>query len=205
MLKKVFAFVLTLSMMLVFTSCGLDYRYYLDEDLHNQIELVWGEDQPSHIIYQDTKYNYEGTTGQFDCGLGSDYDDVILSWNGYRYIGYIQEYYSYTSENPLYIFERQGRRVYFREDYDYLTDTFTVNDSDEGIVFQDIFGPKQDYITIDYQKYVSIFLRSKQHHSIGVWLDVCRIGEQWVISMSDTNDVWLASEQFSKILSNMDF
>ena len=113
MFKKSFVLTWILFCLLILSSCGLDYRYSLDESLHYNIDYVYKEDGPSYIIYQGKQYLYVGWGAFLDVGdtfastfssLSDEYkNDVMLSWNGYRYIWYIDEYYSYTSEKPLFI------------------------------------------------------------------------------------------------------
>ena len=124
MLKKVSTLLLICLVLLTFMSCGLGYRYSLDESLHNQIDLVWNGKEPSHIIYKGVKYTF-AETNFFN--LGSHKDDIMLSWNGNRYFGYINEYYSYTSKNPLFIYHKSW--VFFCDGYEYLTDTFVIENT----------------------------------------------------------------------------
>ena len=153
MLKKVLALMFILSILLSFTSCGLDYRYSLDESLHNQIEFVSDDDiNNSYIIYKNKKYLYAGTTNSIRVTSNEDgiaafksfEGDIMLSWNGHRYIGYIHEYYSYTSDNPIFIYNYPGQ-VYFREDYSYSTDTFIIKGTSAEIVGEEIFGTEQPH------------------------------------------------------------
>jgi len=208
MVKKGFILVLLITVSVIFTSCGLDYRYSLDESLHNRIECVWGNEEPSYITYQGDKYLFIGTTNSFRVdthvdthGYSQSYEnDVLLSWNGYRYIWYIEEYYSYSSSNPIFIYEERTHSVFFREDYDYSTDMFVIENTDSEIVWADIFHSKQNGFILPNPIRVEVF--SKQYPRIRAILKVERIGNQWYIAWPDSNDVWIPSEEFIKILSD---
>lgn len=205
MAKKGLILILITIILLTLTSCGLDYRYSLDEDLHDQIECVWGEDNPSYIIYQNVKYIFVGTTNLFhvdtykvDVNHYKSYDDILLSWNGYRYIWYIDEYYSYTQENPLFIYNKRIGDVYFREDYNYFSDTFVIGNTTDEIVWENIFDSKQD--KVDFVNSFEIELYSKQSSRVRTYLKLACVENQWYISMADSKEVWTPSDEFIKIL-----
>ena len=194
MLKKGLLFILVVSVFLSLTSCGLDYRYSLDESLHNQIEVVKEDDNLAHhLIYQGDKYVSVGDYYQ------SHKDDVMLSWNGYRYIWYIDEYYSYTSEKPLFIYNKSTRCVYFREDYDYTTDTFVIENTESEIVWKDMLHSQQS--NFDFEDPIEIEIYSKQCPRIRTYVHLVCDETNWYLSVPGYGEVWIASEEFIKILS----
>ncbi|MBQ8440011.1 MAG: hypothetical protein IJX19_05075 [Clostridia bacterium] len=208
MLKKGLLFILTVFVFLSLTSCGLDYRYSLDESLHNQIEVVKEDDNLAHhLIYQGEKYMFVGDTNLFHVDTyktGTGYylsykDDVMLSWNGYRYIWYIDEYYSYTSENPLFIYNERLGWVYFHEDYDYTTDTFVIANTESEIVWKDMFHSQQS--SFDFVDTIKVEIYSKQCPRIKTYVRLVRDEKHWYLSLSGSQDVWIASEEFIQILS----
>ena len=197
-------FVLILSLFLL-SSCGLDYRYSLDKSLHNKIECVWDDENPSHIVYCGEKYVFVGTTNFFNVDTYRvadnyylSYEDTPLSWNGYRYFGYIDEYYSDTSENPIFIYNERLGYVYFHENYDYLSDTFVVEGISSEIVWNDIFLDKQEYV--DFEKSIEITLYSKQYSRIKTHLKLSCIENQWYASLPDSKEIWTISDEFVEIL-----
>lgn len=196
---------LIIAILMTFTSCGLDYRYALDEDLHNKIECVWGEDDPSHIIYQGKRYIYVGTTGTFmvKSTTYEHYEDVLLSWNGNRYFGYIDTYYSDTADNPVFIYNARNPYVFLREDYDYLTDTFVIDDTDEEIVVEDIFDSKR--VVPEFKRYFNVRICSKKYPRIKIDMGLVYINDQWYIVFQpifsgDSREGWSPSDEFIKIL-----
>lgn len=201
MVKKGLILLLLTTVLIMLTSCGLNYRYSLDENLHNQIECVWEEGELSYIVYQGEKYQFVGTTNFFSVDLDNSnksYDDVMLSWNGYRYIWYIDEYYSYTAEAPLFIYNERLSWVYFREDYDYLTDLFVVENTNEEITYQGILGSKQN--SFDFVEPIKILLKSKQCPRIKTYVKLVHVNNEWYISFPESEEVWIASDEFMKIL-----
>jgi hypothetical protein len=144
MAKRFIALCIVFSFICTFlTSCGPLYgvkeALALDEDLHNIIkagENSYGENY--YIIYQDTKYycdemylfSLHGGSGSYVEG------DVWLSWNGPRFF-YKNFYYSDTAENPVFIYEIRCDDIFFREDYDYKSDTFVIEGTDKKFVFSD--------------------------------------------------------------------
>ena len=205
MIKRVFSLLLLGVVLLTFTSCGLDYRYALDESLHDQIECGLDEQDLSYLIYQGEKYIYAGNSNLFPVitykveeNFYLSYDDILLSWNGYRYVWYIDEYYSYTTDSPLFIYNERLRWVYFREDYNYWTDTFLIGDTEEEIVFENIFDCEQD--SFDFVNPVRVVLSSKQCPRIKISVEITSVNDQRYISLSGTNEVWIPSDQFIEIL-----
>ncbi len=207
MIRKGLILILLLSTLLSLTSCGLDYRYSLDESNHNQIEVVLEEDQPSHIIYQDNNYVFAGTTNLFsvdtyktDDGYYLSYkDDILLSWNGSRYFWYIDEYYSYTSDNPIFIYNERLGDVYFREDYDHLKDTFVIEGTTSEIVWEDMLGSKQPHF--EFSDPIKVVIYSKQCPRIDTCLELVFLKNEWYLSFSDSQTLWSVSDEFIKILS----
>lgn len=199
--------ILITSLLLLLTSCGLDYRYSLDKSVHNNIEYVWAKDKNlSYIIYNDDRYMYIGSTGFFhvdtyevaDKHYELFEDDILLSWNGYRYIWYIDEYYSYTLEDPIFIYNERLGDVYFHEDYNYLMDTFVIKDTTSEIVWENMFYSEQPYF--DFANPICVIIYSKQCPRINTYLKLVCVENQWYLSLSDHKTVWLASDEFIKIL-----
>ena len=191
--------------MLTLTSCGLDYRYALDESLHEQIEPVLEEDGTINIIYKDTKYIYSGEPYTFDVIEYKDVDgytvvdDVLLSWNGYRYIWYIDEYYSYTADNPVYIYNERLGYLYFREDYDYKKDTFVVDGTNAKIVFENTFE-----IEVNRDSFFSPIrcsIASEKYPEIKVYVELAYIDDQWYVQFGSSRPC-KASDEFIELLSD---
>lgn len=198
---------LVISTAFLFSSCGLDYRYSLDEELHNKIEVIFEDQQPVKIIYLNNNYVFAGKCNLFSVdtyatadGFYLTYeDDKILSWNGYRYIWYIEEYYSNTADNPLFIYEKRLGYVYFHEDYDYRMDTFFVEGFSKEIVWNKMFDSIQTEINFESQ--VKVTIKSKQHPRIKANFDIAFIEDQWYVQLPDSLEIWTLSDEFVAIIS----
>lgn len=206
MFKKSLILTCILFLLLTLSSCGLDYRYSLDENKHNKIEVII-EDDASYIVYQDNNYVLVGSSSLFSVstyktedGYYLTYDDILLSWNGNRYIWYIDEYYSYTADEPLFIYNSRLEWVYFREDYDYTSDTFVIDGSESEIIWNNIFISNPTDVDFIPQCIVSIY--SKQCPRIRTSLEMAFVGNQWYLRFSDTQKVCIPSDEFLQILSN---
>lgn len=208
MVKKTLILVVLICYCLIFTSCGLDYRYSLDEKLHNQIECVYEEDEafyPSYIVYNGEKYIYVGTLKSFpvstyevDDNYYLSYNDTLLGWNGNRYFWYIDEYYSDTADNPIFIYNDRLYLVFFHENYNYLTDVFVIRNTNEEIQFKNILTSKCEYF--DFSNPISIEISSKQYPRIKANIKLECINNQWYLSFPDSKEVWIPSDEFIRLL-----
>lgn len=183
---------------LTFTSCGLDYRNSLPKDLHNRIKVFYEDDQLC-LLYQEEKYICVGNTNLFDVDYPHNTNDVLLSWNGHRYIGYIDEYYSNTTDNPVFIYNQRVHDVFFHEDYDYMKDIFLIENTNAEIVWENVFGSKINYL--DFMKPIEVVLYSKQCPRIKIHLKLVCVENQWYLSLPNSQDVWVASNEFIETLS----
>jgi hypothetical protein len=207
MFKKIIVLILALSLIFTLSSCGLDYRHSLDENKHNKIEVIMENEDKHSLIYQDTGYDLVGSTNFFSVmtyktedGYYLSYeDDILLSWNGNRYIWYIDEYYSYTADEPLFIYNSRLKWVYFREDYDYTSDTFVIDGTESEIIWNNIFISSQTDVDFIPQCKVSIY--SKQCPRIDTSLEMALVGDQWYIRFSDSQEEWIPTDEFIRILS----
>ena len=208
MLKKGLILFLMITILTMFTSCGLDYRYSLDEDLHNQVKLIFKEDEfdPSYAIYKDKKYMLH-TADYLYVDIRPSDDDVMVSWNGNRYFGYVNEYYSDTAEDPLFFYYRD--RTFLLESYDYSKDTFVFGNAELEYDGEKIFFSKHarkkafysDPPSFDFSNPILLSLHSKQCPRIKACLELVCIEDQWYVSLQDSRDVWVPSDEFIEFLS----
>ena len=182
---------------LTFTSCGLDYSNSLPKDLHNQVQLILGEvnNKPEYIVYQNNKYKFVEKSSFIR--IDKDKEDILVSWNGYRYVGYIDLYYSNTLNNPLFIYYKTW--FFLREDYDFTKDTFLIENTNAKIVLEDAF--KSNANTFDFVNPVEVVLHSKQCPRVKIYLNLVCVKKQWYLSSLYSQDVWTASDEFIEILS----
>jgi hypothetical protein len=90
--------------------------------------------------------------------------------------------------------------MYLRQDYEYFTDTFVIDGTNAEIVWQDIFcGEKND---VQFSNPISVTLYSKQYPRIKTSLVLSFVDEKWYIRYSDSQEIWIPSDEFLKILSD---
>lgn len=222
-MKKVIFLLIVFVLIIFMTSCGIlpgfEHAYYLDEELHNVIKRVPMEenDHPnkaSCIIYQGEKY-YRDTECYFQISANNDPDpsiykvdknDILLSWNQHRYFGYIDEFYSDTTESPVFIYSVSNvSNRYFHEDYDPMSDIFVVEETGEEIVYKDICKFELGYIVTDFNiSKNNIFLRSKQYPRIYARVDLFQtVGGKWYMQLACRHTefrLYEASDEFLTIL-----
>lgn len=206
MFKKSIVMLLILFMIFTLPSCGLDYRHSLDENKHNKIEVITEDGDMTSLIYQDTVYYYVGSTNFFSVttyetedGYYLSYkDDILLSWNGSRYIWYIDEYYSFTTDDPLFIYNERLSWVYFHEDYDYSSDTFVIECTNSEIVWNDIFDLTE--ANIDFSTQTTVCIYSKQCPRIKTSIELSLVDGQWYVRHPNSQAIYLPSDEFLTIL-----
>ena len=149
------------------------------------------------LLYQENIY-YEASffIATEYSGIASE-NDIELGW--YYSFPFSTRFYSDKSENPLFIYAIQSYDGFFlREDYNYLKDTFVIENTDAEIVWEDIFASEQD--DFYFSNPIEVVLYSKQCPRIKTSLDLVCVDGQWYLSLPDFR-VWTVSNEFIKILS----
>ena len=213
MYKKILLLICTFILILSLTSCDIEEMLMsnggkevleLDENLHNVIETVKGEDGLEGIYYEDELYYIDrwNLFAVTDDSWGADEGDVLLSWNGLRF-GYKQMFYSYTKDTPLFIYETALDNVFFNKTYDFFSDTFVINGTDAEIVFSDMTNDFSKHTNGDLRETVCIQLYSKSHPRIRMELELEYIENQWYFSsfLQGPSPDWTVSDVFMQILS----
>lgn len=193
----VFALFLIVSCLLL-SSCGLPERFALDGDLSGAVELSVDEEGEYVAIYQDAmyhKFNLRFQVTKYDSV--AEAEDVLLGWNGWRF-GYVDLYYSDTTEKPLFIYETRLRRLYFREDYDYHEDMFTIDGTDISFRFSNAFEETDQYSRRRGQK---LLIRSETNSRIALELEIITDNGPWYAVTLD-GDILELSDEFESLLKD---
>ena len=104
-------------------------------------------------------------------------------------------------ESPVFIYTIGGdTNLYLRQDYEYFTDTFVVEGTDAEIVWQDIFCGKNN--SLDFFNQITVNLYSKQYPRIKTSLELAFVDEQWYVRYSNSQEIFIPSDEFLKILSD---
>ena len=186
-MKKCIAFLLCTALLLL-SSCAA----------HENISFI-EENEENYLQYHDAKY-YKSplftVTERFDV---VDENDIQLGW--YYSFPFSTDAYSDTLEDPVFIYTvGSDENVYFRHDYDYLTDTFIIENTDVEIVWEDVFCTQQNNAFL-YSSSIEVTLYSKQYPRINARLGIGCVDNQWfIVSLPRFAGVWTPSDEFLKIL-----
>lgn len=135
------------------TSCDIndENHQYLSSlrkthgDLFGKVEMLSRDDETGyHIEYEGNRYDEE-RLNLFDRKAKARYEakeDVLISWESlskYVPVWYLDEYYSYTTDNPIYIHMPRLHSVFLRSDYNYESDIFILEGTERGFVFSETF------------------------------------------------------------------
>lgn len=183
MCKRIISFLLLITIFITLSSCSP--KYWKDR-VKNEAELL---DKVTSIYDEKTgEYNklYEGQVYKLDkiqlFMNDNDWrnfpeEDVVISWYMLPFgIGYLDEYYSYTTDNPVFFYNPRLYEIYVRNDYNYETDTFVIEGTDIEFKFSDMFTYKKAHWYGDYPVGYSIeqeiVLYSKQYPRVQIHLGV---------------------------------
>lgn len=169
-----------------------------DPEYKNRVKFI-SEDETYYLEYSNAKYlpHHEEIISVEEL----DDDDVFLGWGG-SWWGYNNVYYSYTEVNPLFIYEARTDILYLREDYDFQTDHFKIDDSNSEISFADEMTSVEKF-DLD-KKMVSfdtdIVLYSKTYSQLEINLNVFLYEDTWYASTERRGLLYIVSEEFINIL-----
>ncbi len=173
---------------------GVWSRILLDEELHNIVKR--NEDDtieykgntyyraPMRFI-NDSSYTVEEERG-YEC----------IGWNGPRFF-YIDAYYGDTKDAPNILYSTTRYYTYFREDYNYKTDIFKIEGTEDVICFgEDLMETSRK----PEKKWgEEIRLVSSTHPSLDIYLDIIIENGIWYAQSSDLV-YFEVSENFVEIL-----
>ena len=165
---------------------------------HEGVNFV-GEKEELALLYNDVKYYESDLFTVTERSYKTDENDIQLGW--YYSFPFSTDAYSDTLEDPVFIYTvGSDENVYFRHDYDYLTDTFIIENTDVEIVWEDVFGTQQNN-TFLHSSSIDVTLYSKQYPRINARLGIGCVDNQWfIVSLPRFAGVWTPSDEFLQIL-----
>jgi len=177
---------------------GVWDRLLLDEKVHNVVEYV----DENTVKYQGNTYYLapmifiqdSSTTVQEDRGY------EYIGWSGPRFF-YIDAFYGDSKDSPSILCNTRLHYTYFRQDYDYKTDTFKIEGTDDHISFSENVIELSD-IPSTYGAYTSkdyVVLSSSTHPSLDIRLGIFEDDGIWYAYSMDFVYFEL-SENFVEIL-----
>lgn len=208
---KIVAAILTILMLtLSLSACS---KEEIDSFL-NEITLgVWGRillDEEEHNIIEyneDDTLQYQGNT-YYPAPMHfiGDNSNTVQEKRGYKYIGwcgprffYIDTYYGDSKDTPNILYNTRLRITYFREDYNYKTDIFKLEGTEDVICWgEDLL--ETSLKPSNWWEGEDILLSSSTHPSLDIHLDILFDNGVWYAQSSDLVYFEL-SENFVEILA----
>jgi len=177
---------------------GVWDRILLDEKTHNVVEYV-----------DENTVKYQGNTYYLAPMIFiRDGETTVLEDRGYEYIGwsgprffYIAIFYGDSKDSPSILYNASVSYTYFRQDYDYKTDTFKIEGTEDYICFSENLIALSDNPST-YGAYTSkeyVFLSSSTHPSLDIRLGIFEDEGIWYAYSMDFVYFEL-SENFVEIL-----
>ena len=178
---------------------GVWDRILLDEKTHNVVEYV----DLNTAKYQGNTYYLapmifiqdSSTTVQEDRGY------EYIGWSGPRFF-YIDTFYGDSKDSPSILYNTRLRYTYFRQDYDYKTDMFKIEGTEDYICFSENLIAHSDIQSTDGFYYTSkeyVVLSSSTHPSLDIRLGIFEDEGIWYAYSMDFVYFEL-SENFVEIL-----
>ncbi len=212
---KKFAFLVMISLaFFMLVSCGIADKFSekYDDSKKDVIKTKTQEiDEIQYVtklFYNDVEYILDDKQIFFvttpNLSSVPDEDDTAISWSGSRF-GYSTVYYSETNENPLFIYTPVSfHDVYFRSDYNYMTDTFGISGTNVEIVLSSIidFDNNIETFTDSYKNSAKVRLISKTNSRIKCDLEIFKYNNSWYSVAGNAYYSELSSEIVQELKDN---
>ena len=205
MLKRILPLFLALVLML--QSCSLIRSIYgFTPELEGKLDYVYTEDDKGRLIengaiYMDTLYyKHHEKLIQVD----KEDPSILITWNPAG--AYTWAYYSYQEETPLYIYGNMANELFFRNDYDFFTDTYILEGTDAEILLcnemKELYERPQEILNA-FLPYVEMKLRSKTHPALYLQFQLMYYMDRWYMEIYTPLhwDYYALSEEFIEILA----
>lgn len=167
-------------------------------DLYNLIDGNKDENG-EYLLYKDQNYRLE-PNNLFTVHPNNEahQDDVMISWSDALYL---YQYYADDKHDPTFIYATRDSRVFIREDYDYTSDTFIIEGTENEFLFSDALIPASVALNVTNSSYTQIAICSKQYPRLYAHLRiVCQDGNWYVVGYSG-DITFVLSEEFAELLS----
>ena len=214
MLKRISVFLLMLALSLTVSSCGQSSAYGVWKnmvdtypDQQGAVDVVADDDGNGyHVEYNGQRYNLDALD-LFDVGE-TTFDvpegDVLVGWDTLPFgLWYLDEYYSDTAEDPVFIYMPRLREVYLRSDYDLETDTFVPEGNNHSFVFSDVLtltGAISYDSVSHYEGEIPVTLYSKAHPRLRISLRLFCVDGVWYAGGNSDSALFKASDELLQVL-----
>lgn len=157
------------------------------------------------LLYQEEKYfkcSIFATTEHDDAQAANE-NEVQIGW--FYSFPFSTYFYSYTVDDPHYICTfGSDTGVYFKQDYDYRTDTFSMDGTTHEFVFSDAFTSSNAFrydLLKRYQDETEITLYPKQYPQVWIALRVFCVDDVWYAGGRENGTLFEVSADFVKMFT----
>ena len=212
--RRITVLLLIIATLLTLSSCSpascANWMRKLNEhpDLMDKVDYQYDEESDIYYIeYEGQIYNKDSLRlfTVTETARKANEEDVLLSWSQLPLgIGYLDKYYSYTDNDPVFIYMPRLHETYVRSDYNYETDTFAIEGIDYQFVFSDMLTPSSafSYNTLySYPYETDITLYSTTCPRLEVSLCIFYISGTWFAGGNDDELLFEVSDEFLELLN----
>ena len=213
--RRIAILLLIFTILIVFSSCSASSAYGVWKDMCDQypdqkgkIKIISDNDEGDyHIEYEGYNYNIDKLKlfSVRESTRAIPKDDVLVSWNALPFdIGYLDKYYSYTKENPVFIYISRYDELYLRNDYNYKTDTFIIEGSNEEFVFGNMLSLSKDFLYRTFNIYsnqTDITLHTKQCPRLKIQLRLFSVDNTWYVGGGSDDALFEVSNELLDLLN----
>lgn len=213
-MKKIALCVMVCLVLLMLVSCGIEEKFSEKYDdskkdiIKTETKEIDGIQYVTKLFYNDVEYILDDKQIFFvttpNLSSVPDEDDTAISWSGARF-GYSTVYYSETSENPLFIYTPVSfHDVYFRSDYNYMTDTFCVSGTNVEIVLSSVMDLNNniEMFPDSYETSAKVRLISKTNSRIKCDLEIFEYNNSWYSVVGNSYYSELSLETVKELKDN---
>ena len=147
MIKRGISLLMVLIFLFVFFACSPQSNDKLNilleehSDLVGKVQYVSKEDNDGYdVIYEEIYYNQSHLFQVREDSREIPENDILIAWDTLPFgLWYLDEYYSYTADAPIFFYLSRTNDVFIRDDYNYETDVFVIEGTEQKFVFSDMF------------------------------------------------------------------
>lgn len=212
MLKRSAILLLLSAILMMASSCSSSSAYGVWQNMCDQypdqkgkVQIISNGEGDYHVEYEGVDYHIDKlklfsvreSTREIPEG------DVFVGWDSLPFgMGYLDKYYSYTSDDPVFIYISRYDELYVRDDYDYETDTFVMDGSE--FVFLDMFSLSSEFSYDPFCPYpneTDIIFCSKQYPRLQIPLRLFCVDGKWYAGGVINKAIFEVSEEFLSLLA----
>ena len=215
MLKRIAILLLISTILIMASSCSSSSAYGVWQDMCDQypdqkgkVQIISDNDEGDyHVEYEGRRYNIDKLMlfKVKENIHGIHEDDILVGWDSLPFgIGYLDKYYSYTNDNPVFIYISRYDELYLRNDYNYEADTFIIEGTDTEFVFSDMLTLSSAFsydFTYLYPDELDITLYSVIYPRLEIPLRIFCVNDVWFAGGNSNSALFEVSDEFLSLLN----